>query len=171
MSSVVIVIDMVSGFLEEGHALYCGDDARSIIPCVRELLQRESQQGSHILYLVDHHAPDDLEFQMFPAHCVQGTSECQIIPELAEFPGEIIPKRRFSCFYDTDLQARLNELEADRLVFVGVCTDICVMHTVADARDRDYVVEVPRDCVASFAPEVHDFALKHMEKVLGARIV
>lgn len=171
MSNAVIVIDMVRGFLEEGHPLYCGDAARSIIPCVRDLLQREREQGSHILYLIDHHDPDDKEFEMFPAHCVRGTSECEIIPELAEFEGEIIPKRRFSCFYDTVLQDRLDELQPDKLIVVGVCTDICVMHTVGDARNRDYVVEVPRHCVATFDPEGHAFALKHMEKVLGAKIV
>jgi nicotinamidase-related amidase len=44
------------------------------------------------------------------------------------------------------------------------------MHTVADARNRDYQVEVPVDCVASFDEKEHRWALKHMEKVLGARL-
>jgi len=171
VSNVVIVVDMLRGFLEEGHPLYCGADARLIIPCIRELLQREMERGSHIIYLKDTHAPDDKEFEMFPVHCVQGTSECEIIPELAQFEGEVIPKRRYSGFYATPLDARLKELQPDKIIVVGVCTDICVMHTVADARNRDYVVEVPRDCVASFDPEAHAFALKHMEKVLGATIV
>ncbi len=171
MANVVIAIDMVRGFLEKGHSLYCGQSAREIIPCVRNLLQRETQKGSNILYLIDHHDPDDKEFEMFPPHCVKGTSECELIPELAGFEGEIIPKRRFSAFYDTTLGERLKALEPDKLIVVGVCTDICVMHTVADARDRDYAVEVPRDCVATFDPEAHEFALKHMEEVLGAQVV
>jgi nicotinamidase/pyrazinamidase len=171
MANVVIVIDMVRGFLEDGHALYCGPAARAIIPCVQQLLQRETEQGAHILYLTDQHDPDDREFAMFPPHCVRGTSECEIIPELVQFEGEIIPKQRFSCFYGTSLQKRLLELHPEKLIVVGVCTDICVMHTVADARDRGYVVEVPRDCVATFDAEGHLFALKHMEKVLGALIV
>jgi len=53
----------------------------------------------------------------------------------------------------------------------GVCTDICVMHTVGDARDRDYEVEVPANCVATFNPKAHRFALEHMEKILGAKVV
>jgi len=171
MSDVVIVIDMLRGFLEEGHPLSCGDAARSIIPCVQELLQRETERRSHIIYLADTHDPDDKEFEMFPPHCIRGTAECEIIPELTEFQGEIIPKCRYSGFYGTVLNERLEELQPDKLIVVGVCTDICVMHTVADARNRDYVVEVPRDCVASFDPEAHAFALKHMEKVLGATIV
>jgi nicotinamidase/pyrazinamidase len=171
MSSVVLVIDMVRGFLEEGHPLYCGPSARAIIPCVRELLQRESEEGAHILYLIDHHDADDAEFAMFPPHCVAGTPECEVIPELAGFAGEIIPKQRFSCFFNTTLQERLEELRPQKLIVAGVCTDICVMHTVGDARNRGYDVEVPRDCVATFDAEAHQFALKHMERVLGARIV
>jgi nicotinamidase-related amidase len=53
---------------------------------------------------------------------------------------------------------------------VGVCTDICVLHTVADARNRDYNVEVPAECVASFDAQEHQWALRHMEKILGAKI-
>ncbi len=171
MSNAVIVVDMLRGFLEEGHPLFCGPEARKIIPCVQQLLQRESEQGSSIIFLADTHDPDDKEFAMFPTHCVRGTAECEIIPELAQFQGEVIPKRRYSGFYDTVLEERLKELQPDKVIVVGVCTDICVMHTVADARNRDYVVEVPRDCVASFDPEAHAFALKHMEKILGAKVV
>ena len=53
---------------------------------------------------------------------------------------------------------------------MGDCTDICVLHTVAGLRNRDYVVEVPADCVASLDARQHAWALDHMEKILGARI-
>ena len=46
MANVVLVIDMVKGFLEPGHNLYCGDEAREIIPNVLGLLQREQAAGS-----------------------------------------------------------------------------------------------------------------------------
>jgi nicotinamidase/pyrazinamidase len=42
---------------------------------------------------------------------------------------------------------------------------------VAGARNRDYPVEIYTDCVASFDEEAHRFALKHMEKILGAKLV
>jgi len=37
----VLVVDMLVGFLEPGHNLYCGDDARKVIPKVRELIEGE----------------------------------------------------------------------------------------------------------------------------------
>ncbi len=171
MANVVIIVDMLRGFLEEGFPLFCGPDARAIIPNVQQLLQKERSSKSHFIYLVDTHEADDKEFQMFPAHCIRGTVETEIIPELAAFEGHTVPKRRYSGFFGTPLDDLLRAAQPAKLIVVGVCTDICVMHTVADARNRDYAVEVPRNCVASFDAEAHAFALKHMERILGARIV
>jgi nicotinamidase/pyrazinamidase len=171
MANVVLVIDMTKAFMERGHALYCGDNARKIIPNIQALLEREIKNGAKILFLNDHHDPDDLEFRMFPPHSVEGTEETAIIHELAGFPGEVIPKKRYSAFYGTTLGPRLIELKPDRIIITGVCTDICVCHTASDARDRDYEVAVPVNCVASFDEKAHNFALKHMEKVLGAKLI
>lgn len=170
MPNVVIVADMVRGFCEEGHNLYVGPTIREIIPRIRELLKKEKEAGSHIIFLADTHDPDDLEFKMFPPHCIRGTQEPEVIPELKEFAEEVIPKRRFSGFFETNLEQRLKELKPQKIIVVGDCTNICVFFTVADARARDYEVEVPADCVATFDPEAHEFALKEMESVLGAKV-
>ena len=67
------------------------------------------------------------------------------------------------------VRARL-EANPEKLIICGVLTNICVLHTTADARNRDYQVEVPADCVASPDEKAHQFALEHMEKVLGAKL-
>ena len=171
MANAVLVVDMLVGFLEPEHNLYCGDDSRKIIPNVQRLLEREQAAGSKVFFICDSHDPDDLEFQMFPEHCVTGTEEARVIQELAGYQGEIVPKQRYSGFYGTDLEGKLADLEPEKIIVCGVCTDICVMHTTSDARNRDYTVEVPVDCVATFDPEAHDYALNHMETILGARLV
>lgn len=167
---VVIVVDMVRGFCEEGRPLYVGPAIRQIIPRIRELLRREREAGSHVIFLADTHDPDDLEFKMFPPHCIRGTEETEVIPELREFADEIIPKRRYSGFFETNLAQRLQELRPQKIIIVGDCTNICVLYTAADARNRDYEVEVPAGCVATFDPEAHEFALKQMETVLGVKV-
>jgi len=170
MANAVLVVDMLKGFLEEGYPLYCGARARRIIPNVHGLLEQELAQGSRVFFLCDHHSPDDLEFKMFPPHCLEGTAEVEVIPELARYQGEVIPKRRYSAFFNTPLEEKLKKLKPEKLIICGVCTDICVLHTVADARNRDYQVEVPVDCVASFNEKAHHSALEHMEKTLGAKL-
>jgi nicotinate phosphoribosyltransferase len=171
MARVVIVSDMLRGFLEEGYPLYCGLEARSIIPNIQKLLKRELKQGSKIFYLCDHHKPDDPEFEMFPPHCIEGTEEAELIPELVQYPGEIVAKRTFGSFYNTPLDKRLKAIKPETIVVCGVTTHICVLQAVIDARNRGYEVEVPVDCVASFDKKAHTFALDYMERVLGAKLI
>ena len=168
-TQLLLVIDMLKGFLKPAYPLYCGDDARKIIPCILKRLSEH--QGTPIFYICDSHAPDDREFKMFPPHCIAGTEEAEVIEEFKPYPGIIIPKTSFSAFYQTDLEERLKKMNPALVTVVGVCTDICVLYTVADLRTRDYTVEVPASCVASFDPQGHAWALRHMEKVLGARII
>ena len=92
MGNVLLVVDMLVGFLEAGHNLYCGDGAREIIPNVKRLIEGEQAKGSQVFFICDSHRPDDLEFEMFPVHCVKGTEEAEIIPELSVYAGEVIPK-------------------------------------------------------------------------------
>jgi nicotinamidase/pyrazinamidase len=171
MANAVLVIDMLRGFLEEGHPLYIGAKARGIIPGIQKLLEKEIKRGSRVFFICDNHDLDDLEFKMFPPHCIAGTAEVEVIPELAAYPGEIVPKKRYSGFYGTPLEAKLKKLQPEKLIICGVLTNICVLHTTADARNRDYDVEIPVDCVASSNEAAHRFALEHMEKVLGARLI
>jgi nicotinate phosphoribosyltransferase len=171
MTRVLIVSDMLRGFLEEDHPLYCGVRARAIIPNVQRLLEREIEQGGKVFFLCDRHRPDDPEFAMFPPHCIEGTDEAELIPELLQYPGEIIPKTTFSSFYNTALDSRLEEIQPETIIVCGVTTHICVLQAVIDARNRQYHVEVPVDCVASFDDRAHFSALEYMEKVTGAKLI
>jgi nicotinamidase/pyrazinamidase len=171
MADVLIAVDMQKGFLEPGRTLYCGDEARGIIPNVLKLIEEKQRQGAAVIFTQDAHDPDDREFEMFPRHCVKGTEEAELVDELNDLEGIRIQKTRYSAFFKTDLERILHELRPNEVIVCGVCTDICVMHTVAGLRNRDYVVLVPGNCVASFDSEAHEGALKHMEKVLGAKIV
>ena len=168
----VIVVDMLRGFLEPGHNLYGGEDCRAIIPATRAFLERERALGSLLVFLADTHDPDDLEFRMFPPHCLRGTPEVEVIPELADLAAAaiVVPKRRYSGFFDTPLDVVLSDRDVTEVAVVGVMTDICVLHTTADLRNRDYETTIVTDCVASFDPAAHEFALEHMRGVLGARL-
>jgi len=104
---------------------------------------------------------------------VKGTSEPDVIPELSEFVtgANVIPKNRYSGFFNTPLEARLAAINPEKIIICGVCTDICVLHTASDARNRDYAVEVPSDCVASFKQDAHEWALSHLTDILGAKVL
>ncbi len=168
MARAVVVVDMLRGFMEEGYPLYCGPRARRIIPNMQRLLEDELAKSSKIFFVCDSHDKDDPEFAMFPPHCIEGTPESEIIPELAKYPGKKIPKKTYSPFYGTALEKELAALKPEAVVICGVCTHICVLHGVSEARLRGYQVEVPVDCVGDFDDKAHNFALDYIQRVLGA---
>ena len=168
----LVVVDMIEDFAHEGGALYCGPTMAQIIPVIQRELSRARAAGEPVVYLTDNHVPDDAEFKVFPPHAIVGTSGAEIIPELApEETDDVIPKRRYSGFFGTDLDITLREKSVDTLRLVGDCTNICVLFTAADARNLGYAVEVVRDGVTSFDAEAHEDALRELEKTLGARLV
>ncbi len=125
MKEVLIIVDMQRGFLEPGRPLYCGDEVRErVIPKVVDLAERKLKKGAQLIFTQDSHEPEDPEFKMWPPHCIRGTEEEEIIPELSGFPGIRVKKRRYSAFYGTDLDRILEELEPDLVTVAGVCTDI-----------------------------------------------
>lgn len=168
----LLVIDMLKDFINEGGALETGPDGREIVPFVKEKIQEYRNLNYPIIYICDNHEIDDKEFDMFPPHCVKGTQGSEIIDELQVLDSDkIIFKRRYSAFYGTDLDLYLREKQIDEISIVGVCTNICVLYTSADARNISYKVNVYKDGVASFDRGAHDFALKEIEGTLGCSLV
>ena len=167
----LIIVDMLNDFVDEKGVLYCGETAREIIPFVKEKLETSRRQGDAVIYLQDAHDEDDKEFEKFPKHCVAGSWGSSIIDELKPLPEEkVIPKKRYSGFYGTDLEGILKKAGVADIEVVGVCTSICVMDTVGGLANRDYHISVPVNGVADFDPEFHQFALKRMKQLYGAEV-
>ena len=173
MKKTLLVIDMLEGFLREYFPLYCGKDAENIVPFVVGKISENTAADNPVIFIADNHDPDDEEFKMFPPHCVKGTKESEVLPELLQAAGEkykLIPKTRYSGFFGTTLERELAEAAPEMVEVVGVCTNICVFFTVEGLRNRDYPTTVFREGVASFDKQAHEYALQQMGTVLGATI-
>lgn len=168
----LIVADMLNDFLDPGGSLYVGAQAREIIPFVaRKIVEFRAQRGV-VVFVCDAHAPDDREFRYFPAHAVKGSWGAEIIPELPLAPGDYrVEKTRYSAFARTNLDDILKQEQVDAVHVVGVMTSICVMETVKELFDRDIPGLVYSQGVADSDPEAHTFALRHMQRVMGAKVV
>ena len=163
---------MVHDFVDPSGALYCGPSMQRIVPVIQRELARARAAGEPVVYLKDDHLPNDAEFAMFPPHAIAGTKGAEIVPAVAPVGNEVvIPKRRYSGFFGTDLDITLRERGVDTLRLVGDCTNICVLYTAADARNLGYSIEVVREGVTSFDEEAHRSALRELEKTLGAHII
>ena len=170
--NTLIIVDMLNDFLDKEGALFCGEQARQIIPFIQKRLNYFRSRGDTVIYLQDTHLDNDIEFARFPKHCVGGTWGDEIIPELKPQPGEtVVQKSRFSGFFQTNLDKILKENQAESVELVGACTSICVMDTAGDLANRDYSIIIPKEGVADFDLEFHNFALARMERVYGAKIL
>ncbi len=169
---MLIIVDMLRGFMEEGFPLYCGDEAREIIPKVADLREKARTSKEYVIHVTDCHTVHDREFQMFPPHCIDGSPGAQIIPELDHVRPRVW-KNTFDPFYKTTFAHLVYYRNPNHspVTVAGVCTDICVQYAVMGLRIRGYPVTVYSDCVASFNQENHYAALKHMEEVLGATVL
>ncbi|NJL37905.1 MAG: cysteine hydrolase [Leptolyngbyaceae cyanobacterium SM1_4_3] len=107
-----------------------------------------------------------------PVHCLETWASTDFYWELAPIDGEFaISKRRYSCFFGTDLEILLRGLKVNTLVLVGGMTNVCVHYTAVDAHQRDYHFHVIEDCCSGSDLEAHWAALTAMEYLqTGARI-
>jgi len=162
---------MLNDFLNPAGALYCGDEAREIVPVIRSLIEEFGEKGQAVIFVRDAHATNDQEFELFPPHAIKGSWGSEVIPELAPGPNSlVVDKTRFSAFFGNVLADALEDIKPDEVWVTGVLTSICVMDTTGDLRNRDYAAVIPVDAVADIDRVWHEFALERMKKVYGARL-
>ncbi|MCR8656040.1 cysteine hydrolase family protein [Paenibacillus endoradicis] len=174
----LIVIDYTIDFVT--GKLPCGDPGIAIEHRIAELTQQFIQQDELVVMAVDLHEENDPfhpETKLFPPHNIRDTEgrtlygTLQHIFELNSDRIYWMDKTRYSAFCGTDLHLRLKARNINELHLVGVCTDICVLHTAVDAYNLGYNVVIHEDAVASFNAAGHDWALGHFRGSLGAQIV
>ncbi|MFC4301850.1 cysteine hydrolase family protein [Cohnella boryungensis] len=174
----LIVIDYTVDFVV--GKLPVGQPGIDIERRVVELARRFGERGDWVVLAVDLHEEGDPyhpETRLFPAHNVRGTEGRRLYGQLdAWYAAEgrqayWMDKTRYSAFCGTDLELKLRERGIEELHLIGVCTDICVLHTAVDAYNKGFRVIVHRDAVASFNAVGHEWALTHFEGVLGATVV
>lgn len=163
---LLLIVDMLNGFLDPEGSLYCGDHARKIIAFVRKRIEHYKKTGRPVVFICDSHEPNDKEFDVYGKHCVRGTWEAEVAPDLPTEGASVLHKKTLSPFYNTLLAARLRRHKPDVVEVVGVCTDICVLFSVFELMARSYTVEVPRKGVSSFNRAGHNAALKIMRTSL-----
>ena len=81
----------------------------------------------------------------------KGHKNSEIAAEVAPGDGDVvIPKQRWSSFFQTNLELHLRARGIDTIVIAGGSTDVGIASTAFAARDLDYNIVVIRDgCYSS----------------------
>lgn len=160
--TAVLVIDMLNDFCKPGGAMVLPGYERLIGP-QRAVISAARQSGAAVVFIADSHRPNvrrDREFLKRTPHCIEGSWGARVIDDLEARADDVfVTKRRYSAFFNTDLDLTLQDLEIDTVIVMGVVTNICVRSTVHDAFFRGYRVVVPEDGVAATGPREQESSL------------
>lgn len=159
----LLVIDMINDFAG-------GDEAYSqrfaqVAEEIGGMAAFFREKGWPVIFISDAHDVDDREFGKWGAHALHGSTGCNVVDGLApESQDIVLEKKTYNAFFKTDLEQRLKSLCAGPLVVTGVLTDICIHYSAVHAFYLGYEVYLPKECMTAFTPELHELALKAMEK-------
>ncbi len=199
--TAILVVDMQNDFGSKGGMFdRAGIDISAIqaavVPTAR-VLSAARAAGIPVIYLQMQHRSDlsDMGPPQSPHHqrharlavgstvtapdgtqtriLIEGQWGTRIVDALTPQPGDIVvPKHRFSGFFETPLNTILQGLNAKHLIVTGCTTSICVESTIRDAMFRDYACVLLEDCTAEpigagNSRSNHDASLLTIEVLLG----
>ena len=164
MKECLVIIDMVNGFVNEGAL--ADKRINKITPNIENLVKKAINNNIPIIAFKDTHTIDDEEFATYPPHCIKGTTECELIPELKKYEKNfhIIEKNTTNGFKTETFQHLIKWIDFDRVVVTGCCTDICVrdftlayMKHIKKTGVKTQLV-VPKNAVETFDAPNHNAA-------------
>ena len=176
---VLLVIDI------QKSAFMDGDPGIPIMPGYRENMERARrvvdaahEKGIPVVFVQEVHRRDRIDYGREldgseDIHCMEGEPGTPVaFEEMGRQPGDYyVPKRRYSCFFGTEMEILLKGLKAETLILVGGMTDVCVHYSFVDGHQHDYYCRVVRDCVGGTSPEAHEASLNAMEYLQAGAVI
>lgn len=164
--TLAVFVDIINGFINEGAM--SSERVGDIIAPNVGLLKKCVSEGMPAAAFADCHAEDAAEFSAFPPHCIENTSESEIVSELREIGGyTLIPKNSTNGFHEEKFRQLLSSRpDTDTFIVTGDCTDICVLQfclalkTYFTQKNKNVRIIIPTSCVETYDAPFHssDFA-------------
>ncbi len=160
--TVLVIFDMLNGFAREGSLK--SPRVEDLIIEIAELSKMCDILEIPKLAFADCHSEASPEFDAYPAHCIKGTNEAEVVDEIKKIGGyTLIPKNCTNGFIEGDFLKWLEENPyVSTFIVTGVCTDICVQQfaitikTWFNMQDKKVRVIVPANAVETFDLGLHN---------------
>ena len=123
-------IDMNNGFVNFGAMANPAYNA--LVPEQLKIIEKMEQEQGITDFILEGHGKDALEFESYPEHCVLGTPEADLIPELITYQNNpnvyTFYKNCINGMLNLDVQEQIKRLKnLKEIIYNGVCADLCVM--------------------------------------------
>ncbi len=160
--TALVIVDMINGFAREGALK--SPRVEALIPNIAELFKTCDELKITKLAFADCHTTASPEFDAYPAHCMIGTSEGEMVDELRKLGGyTLIPKNSTNGFQEKAFQQWLKENDhINTFIITGDCTDICVqqfavtLKTWFNMQNKKVRIIVPINTVDTYDLELHN---------------
>jgi len=161
----LLVIDMINAFTNP--ALPLGADLSREIEQIRHILNEARRVRIPIYFTTVKLEERDFQESIWARKMplgfrtlLAGTPEVEVDPRLERRPEEpLIVKKYASCFFGTDLIARLNSQRIDTLIITGCTTSGCVRATAVDAISNGFRPIIPAEAVGDRVRPAHEQSL------------
>lgn len=166
MKPALIIVDMVKDTFYQHPDSYIVRRCKEFIPALNEFIDFFHKKGFPVIFACDSFTKDDFIFRCgMKPHSLRGTEGSEPIDSIHRSPQDhVLPKRRFSSFYKTDLDQTLRTLAVDTVFVSGIATQVCVLTTALDAISHDFSAIIMEDCCAAHSPEIHAAVTKIYKK-------
>lgn len=164
MKKLLIIIDMVNGFVKEGAL--ADKNINAITPNIIEKINEYIKNNNDIISIQEGHHKNSKEFENFPEHCILGTKEAELIDELKPYEQyiKVIRKNSTCGFITNDFSKYLqeNENKLEEIDICGCCTDLCVMNfaiplkNYINEKDLNIRVKMQKNCVETYDSPYHN---------------
>jgi len=165
-----LIIDMQEDFFQHERL---SQRRAALTQNVNELVRLCRASSGHVVWIKQEFSPDlsdaMLDVRRKGIHVViAGTPGASILPELDyQSSDHLVIKKRYSAFFDTNLDELLAKLQPARLIVAGINTHACVRTAVIDAYQRDYEVILAQECIESHDARHHEVSWRYMDGKLG----
>jgi ureidoacrylate peracid hydrolase len=177
----LLFFDMLNVYIKDEQR-HIRDDYKPVIANAQRLLEAARRAGLMVAYVAANHRADNLTSARLitdtdnrlrprdPAepppsrpNVAGGTWEAQVVDEIAPRPEDyIIPKYRWSAFFQTYLELALRTRGIDTIILSGGSTDVGVASTAYAARDLDYNLVIVSDACKSAEQDNHDQLMRRI---------
>lgn len=129
-TKALFIVDMNNGFVNFGAM--ANNKYNELVPEQLKLIDKFRREEQLVNFILEGHIEEAVEFLLYPKHCVLGTEEAELIPELKPEEDKenttIYYKNSINGGLNLDLQIDLEDLkDLKEIVICGVCTDLCVL--------------------------------------------
>lgn len=130
VEKVLYNIDMNNGFVNFGAM--ANPKYNELVPQQLKLIEKMRTERGIVNFILEGHNEDALEFKTYPKHCILGTDEADLIPELVTHKNNpntyTFYKNCINGMLNLEVGEQIKQLKnLKEIVYSGVCADLCVM--------------------------------------------